>query len=168
MAKVDVGDAAPDFELPGTGGKTYRLADYRGGSGVVLAFYPGDFTQVCTAQMCSYRDNAEQLDRLGVPVLGISPQSLDSHERFAEENRLNIPLLADEGMKVANDYGVRGWASPLAWLRERKAVTPGGFFTQRAIFVIDGEGIVRYRHVSFTGASYQSADDIEQAVAALS
>jgi hypothetical protein len=71
-------------------------------------------------------------------------------------------------MKVANDYGVRGWASPLAWLRERKAVTPGGFFTQRAIFVVDGEGIVRYRHVSFTGASYQSADDIEQAVAALS
>jgi len=167
VAKVDVGDAAPDFELPGTGGKTYRLSDY-GGSGVVLAFYPGDFTQVCTAQLCSYRDHSEQLDQLGVPVLGISPQSLDSHERFAEENRLNIPLLADEGMEVANEYGVRGWASPLAWLRERKAVTPGGFFTQRAIFVIDGEGIVRHRHASFTGATYQSVDDIQQAVSAMS
>ena len=137
----------PISSFPAPGARPTGSADYRGGSGVVLAFYPGDFTQVCTAQLCSYRDNSEQLDRLGVPVLGISPQSLDSHERFAEENRLNIPLLADEGMKVANDYGVRGWASPLAWLRERKAVTPGGFFTERAIFVIDGEGIVRYRHV---------------------
>ena len=57
MAKVDVGDAAPDFELPGTGGKTYRLSDYRGRK-LVLAFYPGDCTAVCTKQFCSYRDKA--------------------------------------------------------------------------------------------------------------
>ena len=161
MAKVDVGDRAPDFELPGTEGKTYRLADYLGADGgVILAFYPGDFTAVCTKQFCSYRDAAEGLDRLGVPLLGISPQSVGSHERFAEEKRLNVPLLADEGMEVAKAYGVTGWASPLAWLAERKAVSPGGFFTQRAIVAIDGEGIVRHRVTSFTGSSYESVDDL--------
>jgi peroxiredoxin Q/BCP len=161
MAKVDVGDRAPDFELPGTGGKTYHLTDYLGdGGGVILAFYPGDFTAVCTKQFCSYRDNAEGLDQLGVPLLGISPQSVDSHERFAEEKRLNVPLLADEDMEVAKAYGVKGWASPLAWLGERKAVTPGGSFTQRAIIAIDREGIVRHRVTSFTGAKYESVEDL--------
>jgi peroxiredoxin len=161
MAKVDVGDEAPDFELPGTGGKTYRLTDYLGeGKGVILAFYPGDFTHTCTKQFCSYRDNAEGLDQLGVPLLGISPQSVGSHEHFAEEKRLNVPLLADEDMEVAAAYGVKGWASPLAWLRERKAVTPGGFFTQRAIVAIDGGGIIRHRVTSFTGAKYESVEDL--------
>lgn len=166
MAKVDVGDSAPDFELPGTGGKRYALSDYDE-SGVILAFYPGDFTAGCTAQFCSYRDNAEGLDALGVPVLGISPQSIDSHERFAEEKRLNVPLLADEGMKVAKAYGVTGWASPLAWLRERKAVTPGGWFTQRAVFVVDEAGIVRFRHASFTGAGFLGVEELRDAVAVL-
>ncbi|HEX6115676.1 MAG TPA: peroxiredoxin [Solirubrobacterales bacterium] len=162
MAKVDVGDRAPDFELPGTGGRTYRLSDYVGAgkSGVILAFYPGDFTPNCTKQFCSYRDDAEGLDALGAPLLGISPQSVDSHERWAEERRLNVPLLADEDMEVAAAYGVKGWASPLAWLAERKAVTPGGFFIQRAIIAIDGEGVVRHRVTSFTGASYESVDDL--------
>ena len=105
MAKVDVGDPAPDFELPGTGGRTYRLSDYRGRK-VVLAFYPGDFTAVCTKQFCSYRDEGERLDKLGADVLGISPQSVDSHERFTEEKRLNVPLLADEDKEVARAYGV--------------------------------------------------------------
>ena len=107
MAKVDVGDAAPDFELPGTGGKTYRLSDYRGAS-VVLAFYPGDVTTVCTKQFCSYRDNGDRLDQLDAEVLGISPQSVDSHERLVEEQELNVPLLADEDLAVsATGYGGR-------------------------------------------------------------
>lgn len=170
MAKIDVGDRAPDFELPGTGGRTYRLSDYvgEGRPGVILAFYPGDFTPGCSKQFCSYRDNSEGLERLGVPLLGISPQSIDSHERWAEERRLNVPLLADEEMEVAKAYGVKAWASPLAWLRERRAVTPGGFFTERAIFVVDGEGIVRHRHASFTGdVAGTTVEDLERAVAAL-
>lgn len=70
MRRLEVGDRAPDFELRGTGGRTYRLSDYRG-RWLVLAFYPGDFTPVCTRQFCSYRDAADRLDELDVEVLGI-------------------------------------------------------------------------------------------------
>ena len=149
MAKVDVGDAAPDFELPGSGGKTYKLSDYRGRK-VILAFYPGDFTAVCTRQFCSYRDNDDRIENLGADVLGISPQSVDSHERFIAENGLNVPLLADEDKSVAGAYGIA--AGPLV---------------RRAIFVVDEQGVIRYRHVALVGMSYQDIDDLEQAVAAL-
>jgi peroxiredoxin Q/BCP len=148
MAKVDVGDAAPDFQLPGTGGKTYKLSDYRGRK-LVLAFYPGDFTAVCTKQFCSYRDQGDRLDQLGADVLGISPQSVESHERFTQEKSLNVPLLADEDKEVAKAYGVL--AGPMV---------------RRAIFVIDEQGIVRYRKVTLMGLSFESVDDLEQAVAA--
>src|ERR1700709_414573 len=145
MAKLNVGDRAPEFELPGTGGKTYRLSDYRGRK-LVVAFYPGDATTVCTKQFCSYRDNSERIDQLDAEVIGISPQSVDSHERWVEEQELNVPLLADEDLAVSKSYGVTGWLGPLARLTELKDA-PGGRYIQRAIFVIDGEGIVRYRHV---------------------
>ncbi len=149
MSKLDVGDKAPDFELPGTGGKTYKLSDYRGRK-LIVAFYPGDFTAVCTKQFCSYRDQGERLDQLGADVIGISPQSVDSHERFTEEKKLNVPLLADEDKAVAKAYGVL--AGPMV---------------RRAIFVIDEEGIVRHRKVTLVGLSFESVDDLEQAVAAL-
>jgi thioredoxin-dependent peroxiredoxin len=165
VAKVDIGDAAPQFELPGTGGRTYRLEDFRGRN-LVLAFYPGDETQVCTAQFCSYRDEGERIDQLGAEVLGISPQSVESHERWAREQRLNVPLLADEDLAVSRRYGVTGWLGPLARFTELKDV-PGGRYVMRAIFVIDGEGIVRHRHVSRTGSSFQSVAELEQAVASL-
>ncbi|HUC06748.1 MAG TPA: peroxiredoxin [Solirubrobacterales bacterium] len=165
MAKVDVGDAAPDFELPGTDGKAFKLSEHRGRN-VVLAFYPGDATTVCTAQFCSYRDNADKLDALDAEVIGISPQSVDSHERWVEEKELNVPLLADEDLAVSKSYGVTAWLGPLARLTELKD-TPGGRYIMRAIFIVDGEGTVRYRHVSRTGARFQSVGDIERALASL-
>jgi peroxiredoxin Q/BCP len=149
MAKVDVGDKAPEFSLPGTGGKTYKLSDYRGRK-VVLAFYPGDFTAVCTKQFCSYRDDGERLDELGADVLGISTQSVESHERFTKEKDLNVPLLADEDKTVAKAYGVL--AGPMV---------------RRAIFVIDEEGVIRHRKVTLVGLSYETVEDLEQAVAAV-
>lgn len=165
MAKVDVGDAAPDFELPGSDGKLFKLSEHRG-ENVVLAFYPGDATTVCTKQFCSYRDNSERIDQLNAEVIGVSPQSVDSHERWVEEQELNVPLLADEDLAVSRSYGVTGWLGPLARFTELKE-TPGGRYVQRAIFVIDGDGIVRHRHVSRTGSTFQTVDDLERAVAAL-
>jgi peroxiredoxin Q/BCP len=165
MAKPDVGDKAPDFELRGTGEKTYRLSDYRGRN-LILAFYPGDATTVCTKQFCSYRDHGDQLDALDAEVLGISPQSVDSHEHWVKEQELNVPLLADEDLAVAKRYGVTGWIGPLARLAGLKDA-PGGRYVQRAIFVIDGEGVVRHKTVSRTGSSYESVENLERAVAAL-
>jgi peroxiredoxin Q/BCP len=165
MAKVDVGDKAPDFALPGTGGRTYRLADYRGRN-VILAFYPGDATTVCTKQFCSYRDQGDRLDALDAEVLGISPQSVDSHEHWVKGQELNVPLLADEDLAVAKSYGVTGWLGPLARLTELKDV-PGGRYVMRAIFVVDVDGIVRHRTVSRTGSTYESVEDLERAVASL-
>jgi peroxiredoxin Q/BCP len=150
MAKIRVGDEAPDFELQGTGGQTYRLGDYRG-RGVILAFYPGDFTPVCTRQFCSYRDDGDRLEALGMPMVGISPQSVESHEEFAERHGLTVPLLSDPGKRVARSYG---------------AVGPGGFI-RRSVFLLDGDGVVRYRHVALFGLRYQDVGDLERAVSQL-
>lgn len=147
MAKVREGDSAPDFELEGTGSRTYRLGDYRGKE-LVLAFYPGDFTPVCTKQFCSYRDDGDRIEGLGVAMLGVSPQTVESHERFVAEHGLRVPLLSDPGKRVARSYGVLG---------------PGGFL-RRSIFLIDREGIVRYRHVALFGLRYQDVGDLERAV----
>lgn len=166
MAKVDVGDAAPDFELPGTEGRTFRLSEHRG-KNVVLAFYPGDATSTCTKQFCSYRDEGDRIDQLDAEVFGISSQSVDSHERWAREQELNVPLLADEDLSVSKAYGVTGWLGPFARLTQLSGETVEGRYVKRAVFVIDGEGIVRHRHVSATGATYQSAEDLERAVAAI-
>jgi peroxiredoxin Q/BCP len=150
MAGPKVGDPAPGFELPGSGGRTYRLSDYRG-RGVILAFYPGDFTPMCTRQFCSYRDDEDKLVKLGVDLIGISPQSVDSHERFIAENSLSVPLLADEDKEVARAYG---------------ALLLGGL-VRRSIFVIDGELVVRHRRMSAVGLGFESADDLQEAVATI-
>ena len=150
MSKLSVGDTAPAFELAGTGATTYRLSDY-GAGGAILAFYPGDFTPVCTKQFCSYRDDGDRIEALGIPMLGISPQSVASHERFTEKHGLRIPLLADTDKSVAKAYGVVG---------------PGGMI-RRAVFLVDGEGKVRYRHIALLGLTFRDVDDLEEAVAVL-
>ena len=148
MAKLAVDQQAPPFELPGTAGRTYRLSDYTE-KGVILAFYPGDFTPVCTKQFCSYRDDGDRIEALGLPMLGISPQSVESHERFIEQHGLTVPLLYDQGKRVARAYG---------------AVGPGGF-VRRSLFLVGPGGVVRYRHVALFGLRYQDVGDLESAVA---
>jgi thioredoxin-dependent peroxiredoxin len=150
MAKLQVGQSAPPFQLEGTGSRTYALDDYAGRR-LILAFYPGDFTPVCTKQFCSYREDGDRIESLGVEMLGISPQSVESHEKFIVKHGLTVPLLADPDKRVARAYGVVG---------------PGGFI-RRSIFLIDGEGIVRYRHVALFGLRHQDVGDLERAVEAL-
>jgi thioredoxin-dependent peroxiredoxin len=144
-----VGDAAPDFALDGTGG-SFRLSDYRG-SRVVLLFYPGDDTAVCTKQFCSYRDRAEDMSALDAVVVGISHQDLDSHRSFTAHHGLTVPLLADVDREVASAYGV---SAPVLG-------------TRRAAFVVDEDGIVRHRVVHRLGLDFQSADDLAEALDAL-
>jgi thioredoxin-dependent peroxiredoxin len=147
VARVDVGDIAPDFDLPVTGGGSYRLSDHRG-RWVVLAFYPGDFTAVCTRQFCSYRDRADDLALLAAELVGISSQSIDSHERFVDQHDLTVPLLADADRRAIDAYGVAG---------------PGGL-TRRSVFIIDPQGVVRHRHVALLGLRYRDADQLERAL----
>ena len=149
MAKTpQVGEQAPDFELPGTDG-SFKLSDHRG-ERVVLLFYPGDNTMVCTKQFCSYRDRSEDFASLNATVVGISSQDLESHKGFMEKNGLTVPLLADVDSAVARAYGAHSRMG-----------------TKRAVIVIDEQGIVRYRHDHLLGLDYQSVDDLKAALDAL-
>jgi len=146
------GDPAPQFELegipPAPGGR-YRLADQRGRV-VVLAFYPGDFTPVCTRQLQSYEDQRVRLVQTGAVLWAISTDTLEKHERMAKSYALSIPLLADGGGEVAARYGVRSMLGS----------------ARRSIFLIDGEGMIRYRHEEPLSLSYSSVDDIISALRA--
>ncbi len=145
MAKSpQVGEAAPDFELQGTEGP-FRLSEHRG-ERVVLLFYPGDNTPVCTRQFCSYRDRADDFAALDATVVGISAQDVSSHKGFIEKNSLTVPLLADVNKVVGKAYSAGG---------------------KRAVIIIDEQGVVRHRHDHRLGLDYQSVDDLKAALDAL-
>ena len=146
---LKVGDAAPDFELDGTEGR-FRLSDHRG-KRVVLLFYPGDFTPVCTKQFCSYAERAEDMSALDATVVGISAQDVDSHSKFVTENGIPVPLLADPDKKVAKAYGA---SAPVVG-------------TRRAVFIVDEEGKLAYKHVHTLGLDFQTVDEIKEALDAL-
>ncbi|HEX3520133.1 MAG TPA: peroxiredoxin [Solirubrobacteraceae bacterium] len=149
MAKTpQVGEQAPDFELQGTDGP-FRLSEHRG-ERVLLLFYPGDNTPVCTKQFCSYRDRADDFAELDATVVGISSQDLASHEGFVQKNSLTVPLLADVDKAVAKAYSAYGRTG-----------------TKRAVIVIDEQGMVRHRHDHLLGLDYQSVDELKAALDAL-
>jgi thioredoxin-dependent peroxiredoxin len=147
MAKEPrVGEQAPDFELPGTSGP-FKLSDHRG-ERVVLLFYPGDNTAVCTKQFCSYRDRAEDFAALSATVVGISSQDLASHEGFIAKYGLTVPLLADVDGGVGRAYSAHS----------------ARLGTKRAVIVIDEQGIVRHRHDHLLGLDYQTVDELKLAL----
>jgi len=151
MARIpEVGTEAPDFTLPaltladGVAVRDELTLSKERGHTVVLAFYPGDETPVCTRQMCAYSNDLAVFDGLDARVWGISPQDLDSHERFARHHGLGMPLLADVDRAVTSAYGV-------AML---------GIGVRRSVFVVDAAGIVRWRHVTMVGLTYPDAATI--------
>src|SRR5437868_7381637 len=146
------GDPAPDFTLlgtvPGEPEREFTLSDERGHP-VVLAFYPGDETPVCTKQLCSYQHDLETLRGLEAKLWGISSQTIDSHEQFQAHRGLTFPLLSDVRNEAFNAYGL------------------GSLLNRRAVFVIDADGRIAWRHVSTTGLTYQKADRIADVLRSL-
>ncbi|MEM9516410.1 MAG: peroxiredoxin [Actinomycetota bacterium] len=140
---LGVGDQAPDFDLPGTGDRRYTLKEFSGRP-VVLVFYPGDDTPVCTKQLNSYNDDLSQFDDLNAQVIGISAQDVDSHESFSSKHGFNFPLLADTDKAVAGAYGTLG---------------PIGF-PRRSVFIIDAHGVVRYAHRAIAGLTFRPVDEL--------
>ena len=147
MAKPKVGDQAPDFTQPWTGEGDFTLSAFRG-KWVVLAFYPGDETAVCTKQFCEYRDNKQRIEGLDAEMVGISPQGIDSHEGFITNHDLSLPLVADEKLEVADAYGIKMGPS-----------------LRRAIFIVDPDGKIAHRDVKLLGLSYTDSAGIQAALA---
>ena len=144
---AEVGQPAPEFTLEGTDGRM-ALADFRG-KVVVLVFYPGDNTPVCTRQLNAYTNDIDQFAELGAQLLAISPQSVESHDDFGcKQGGFGFPLLADTDKVVGEAYGILG---------------PLGFY-RRSVFVIDGRGIVRWAHRAVAGLTFRSTAELVEAI----
>jgi peroxiredoxin len=146
---IAVGDQAPDFSLPGTGGRTYSLSEFAG-KPVVLVFYPGDDTAVCTKQLNSYNSELSSFEKVEATVLAISAQDMVSHDAFSAKHGFKFPLLADVDKHVAGLYGTLG---PLG-------------FPRRSVFVVDANGKVVYAHRAIAGLTFRSVDEITAALRA--
>lgn len=145
---IQEGSTAPDFALQDGDGANWRLSDQRG-KVVVLLFYPGDETPICTRQMCSVRDRWEDYAATGAEVVGISTNSVESHKSFAAHHELPLRLLADVDRKVADLYGAN-------------SMIPGK--VARSVFVIDPQGVLSYRDVRPLGLFRPKDDDIIAAI----
>ena len=141
--KVQVGDLAPDFTLPNQWGTPVSLGDFLGKKHIVLFFYPRDHTAICTEEACAFRDSYEVFQTLEVEVIGISSDSVESHQQFAREHQLPFVLLSDVGGVIRKRYGV-----PTAF------GLPG-----RVTYIIDGQGIVHHIFFSqFTSEKHVTQD----------
>ncbi|MGQ9838500.1 MAG: peroxiredoxin [Cyanobacteriota bacterium] len=134
---IVIGAAAPDFSLPAVGkgiqkGSMISLGSYRGKSKVLLAFYPADFSPMCTSEMRCFREDWGAFRAAGCEILGISSDPISKHQEFAEQLQLEFPLLSDVDKVVSRQYGVDSLLG-----------------TRRAYFVVDSQGILRYQHVEW-------------------
>jgi peroxiredoxin len=130
--KVEGGKEAPDFSLADQAGKTVKLSGFRGKKAVLLAFYPKDFTPDSAAELTRFREEHDACAKAGIQVLGISPDTVDSHKKFRDSLKLPFPLLADEGGKAAAAYG-----------------SPGNAVADRSVFLVDRGGKVIFADRKF-------------------
>jgi peroxiredoxin Q/BCP len=147
MGKLNIGDAAPDFELLNQDGELVRLSDYLGKKKLVVYFYPKDETPGCTKEACGFRDEYESFTGIGAEVIGISADSVNSHKLFQLNRRLPFQLLSDPKNEVRKSFGVSSGFLGLI---------PG-----RETFVLDKEGIIRFRFSSQTQISSHIQDALE-------
>ncbi len=145
----DVGAQAPDFTLPSTRGE-FALSKALKNGPVLLVFYPGDDTPVCTKQLCNYRDNIDMFGDLGVQVVAINPQSEESHRKFADKHTFPFPVVADAGKKVCTQYGALNFLG----------------MAKRALVLIGRDGTIKWRRTDFP-IFHQTAADVKAAVAGL-
>ena len=146
--KAAINSAAPDFSLPDGDGKQWRLSDHRG-KVVVLLFYPGDETPICTRQLCSVRDRWEDYVATGAEVVGISTDSVESHQKFSEHHQLPLRLLSDRNGEVSKLYGAR-------------SLIPGK--VARSVFVIDPKGVLRHADIRPLGLFRPKDDETIKAI----
>ncbi|MDX1555764.1 MAG: peroxiredoxin [Xanthomonadales bacterium] len=144
MLKID--HPAPEFELEDESGKTFSLREQRGEM-VLLVFYPGDDTPVCTRQLCDYRDGIEAFRDLGVRVIGISRDDADSHRAFKAKHQLPFTLLSDPHLEVAEKYESKGMLG-----------------MKRSVFLIDEKGMIRYLHIETLPVFRRAKEEILEAI----
>jgi peroxiredoxin Q/BCP len=145
---LSVGDRAPEFTLPGSGGKPVSLSELTASKAVVVFFYPKDDTPGCTVEACSFRDRYDAFASAGAEVVGISSDTLASHDRFAGKHKLPMTLLSDVDGKVRKLFGVK---------------STFGLMPGRATFVIDRKGVVRHVFVS----QLRAGKHVEEALAVI-
>ena len=145
---MNINEKAPDFTLTDGDGNSWILSEHLGKT-VVLLFYPGDNTPVCTAQLCSVRDHWSEYQATGAEVVGISTDTPQSHKDFAEKNQLPLRLLSDADRKVSETYDMK------SWLPGRSA---------RGVVVIDSTGRVAYHKVQAVSLFKPSDDDVLAAI----
>ena len=155
---VEVGQAAPGFTLHDADRQQRSLSDYRG-KNVVLAFYPGAFTGVCTTEMCTLRDSMGQFESLNAQVLGISVDGAFAQKVFSDQNNLNFPLLCDYSRQVVEQYGLG---------LPNFAGMEGYTASQRAVVIVDGEGTVRYSWIAPNPGVEPDYDEVRAALNGLS
>ena len=147
---MKTGDNASDFTLKDGDGNDWTLSDHRGKT-VVLLFYPGDNTPVCTAQLCSVRDHWSEYQATGAEVVGISTDSVESHKSFAEKKELPLPLLSDPDRKVSTAYDMKSWH-------------PGR--SARGVVVIDTYGKIAYHKAQSLSLFRPADEDVLEAIRA--
>ena len=154
---AEVGQNAPDFTLFDSAKQPTKLSDSKG-KNVVLAFYPGAFTGVCTTEMCTFRDRFDSLNSMNAQVLGVSVDGIFAQKAFSDANNLNFPLLSDFNRKTVEAYGV---ALP------NFSGMEGYTASERAVFVIDKNGVIRFKWVGENPGVEPDYDEVQRQVDAL-